>query len=108
MGLPTQVQWPSNAVTFLLLGGKDYFCQNKSPADYLADAQRRVPMANMTTAIVFVNEMSHMPQPNLLTPILQHMISAVRSWKAHGLKPANEFATILSNLRAGGWTGKLS
>merc|ERR1711959_112364 len=104
MGLPIPVQWPNKAVTFLLLGGQDYFRSNMNSVQYLADAQRRVPKANSTTAILFVNEMSHMPAPQLLMGVLEHMIGAVGSWNMHGRAPVHEFNIIMNNLRAGGWT----
>lgn len=108
MGLPTPVQWPSSAVSFLLLGGHDYFRGNQSMEEYLVDAQSRVPRANQTTAILLVHEMVHMPQADLLMAILSHMIRAVTAWKASGDMPIDEFITILAHLRKGGWSGKLS
>merc|ERR1711959_735226 len=108
MSLPIPVQWPSKAVTFLLLGGQDYFRSNMSNEQYLADVQGRVPKANSTTAILFVSEMSHTPAPQLLMGVLEHMIGAVGSWKTHGSAPFQEFNIIMKNLQAGGWTGKLT
>lgn len=106
--LPIPVHWPESAVTFLLLGGNDYFRGRMSNDEYLTDAQHRVPEGNTTTAILFVNEMQHMPQSELLMAILQHMISAVTSWNTTGDIPVNDFSTILDNLRRGAWHGKLA
>merc|ERR1712023_227922 len=108
MGLPTTVPWPDSAVTFLLLGGNDYFRGNMSADQYLSDTQQRVPEANATTAILLVNEMSHMPQADMLTAVLVHMICAVTSWKAKDMAPVDEFAAILANLSKGGWSGKFA
>lgn len=108
MWLPTPVHWPSTAVTFVLLGGADYFRGQKGMKEYLADAQSRVPDANETTAILLVHEMVHMPQSDLLVAILQHMIQAVTSWKATDDIPLDEFRIILNNLSRGGWSGKLT
>jgi len=108
MGLPIQVPWPDAAVSFLLLGGKDYFHGNMGMAEYLADAKSRVPVANETTAILLVHEMVHMPQADLLNAVLMHMIRAVTSWKSAGRVPIEEFKFILGNVRRGGWTGKLT
>jgi hypothetical protein len=107
MNLPIAVHWPETAVSFLLLGGQDYFRGQLPVREYVKDAQRRVPKANATSAILFVQEMTHMPQTELLTAILHHMIRAATSWKRSGAVPLDEFQTILTNLRKGGWTGNL-
>merc|ERR1719277_2889401 len=99
MGLPTSVHWPHDAVTFLLLGGHDYFRGHQTMEEYLVDAQRRVPTANETTAVLLVHEMVHMPQADLLMAILSHMIRAVTEWKASGCMPVDEFIAILASLR---------
>merc|ERR1719356_132203 len=67
MDLHRPVLWPESAVSFLLLGGQDDLFRNQwgrllSPADYLADAKTHVPTKNKTTAILYVSEMTHMPQ----------------------------------------------
>jgi hypothetical protein len=111
--LPMPVLWPETAVTFLLLGGQDYFRGQLGVDQYLADAAQRVPRANTTTAILLVHQMVHMPQSELLAAILLPMIRAVKLWKSQqnigaGQIPANEFRTILENLRKGSWSGKLT
>jgi hypothetical protein len=108
MSLPFQVQWPINAITFLLLGGNDYFRGQISANQYLANAQQLVPDANTTTAILLVNEMSHMPQAQMLSAILPTMIRALMSWKSTDVVPIDDFATVLVNLRRGGWSGRLT
>jgi len=108
MGLPTPVHWPSSAVSFLLLGGADYFRGQMDMREYLADARSHVPESNETTAILLVHEMVHMPQSELLTAILPHMLRAVTSWNATADIPLDEFHSILENLRRGGWSGKFT
>merc|ERR1712048_1098795 len=108
MGLPTPVQWPDNAVAFLLLGGNDYFCGHMNAREYLTTSQDHVPHANATTAILLVNEMTHMPQSELLDTILLHMVHAATSWKATGWAPLDSFSKIIRNLKRGGWSGKLA
>jgi hypothetical protein len=108
MNMPTAVHWPEAAVSFLLLGGQDYFRGQLPINEYMKDAQNRVPIANSTTAILFVNEMPHMPQTHLLAAILHLMIRAATSWKRSGDIPTDDFQTILTSLRRGGWSGKLS
>jgi len=108
MGGGMQVQWPDSAVTFLLLGGQDYFKQNHSNDSYVQDAQSRVPRGNTSTAILFVREMGHMPQTELLMAVLHHMIHAVTFWRREGQPPQKEFNAILKALSCGRWSGSLT
>lgn len=108
MGTPVKVHWPDTAVTFLLLGGQDYFKKNHSNDSYLADCQSRVPRSNASTAILFVNEMAHMPQAELLMAILHHMIIAATSWKRNGEVPQEQFKAILAALNCGRWSGSFT
>jgi len=105
---PTPVCWPESAVTFLLIGGNDYFRDSIPLQKYLSETQRYVPRNNSTTAVLLVNEMTHMPQANLLTDILHNIIRAVTSWKDSDQVPLDDFRAVLSSLRKGGWSGKLS
>lgn len=107
MGLPTPVQWPDNAVTFLLLGGQDYFRGSFSPKQHIADARGRVPYANSTTAILFVNEMSHMPDSQMLMGILHLMVSVVVSWKTSVRLVRSELDDIMQVLVKLGMSGHL-
>ncbi|CAK0809931.1 unnamed protein product, partial [Prorocentrum cordatum] len=107
MKLPTPVQWPRDAITFILLGGDDNFRGHFSHQEYVADAKSRVPKANSTTAILYVNEMQHMPQASLLSSILPHMLAALQKWEdGRGTAPLNEFRPILAALNRGGWSGR--
>jgi hypothetical protein len=108
MGLPAPVHWPSRAVTFLLLGGADYFRGRMHMEEYLDNTRHCVPEANGTTAILLVHEMVHMPQAELLLAILQHMIHAVTFWKSTAAPPQDQFHWILNKLQRGGWSGKLT
>lgn len=106
MGLPFRVQWPVSAVTFLLLGGQDYFRGQASPLEWLAEAKSRVPQGNGTTAIILANEMAHMPHFEMLGGILHHMISAVVSWKNTGDVPCDQIDACLTSLTGQGFTGR--
>jgi len=108
MDLPIQVRWPVSALTFLLLGGDDYFRGPLTMVEYLTDVQRRIPSANVGTAILLVHEMTHMPQAHLLAAILHSAVCAMTSWKSSGNLPWHDFRTIITGLRKGGWSGKLS
>merc|ERR1711862_12977 len=107
MDLPTPVQWPESAGTFLLLGGQDYFRGHLDMDSYVADLQCRVPRRNSTTAILLVHEMAHMPQTELLVAILHHLVCAVTDWKGPDTIPHDEFDAILASLTVGGWSGQL-
>merc|ERR1712048_433493 len=105
MNLPFAVHWPEDAVTFLLLGGQDYFKGQLTSKAFVSDCQSRVPRANETTAILLVNEMPHMPQTNLLKAILHHMITAVVAWRTSARVVRSEFDAILKALIAIGMSG---
>lgn len=100
--------WPETAVTFLLLGGRDYFRGGMPDGEYVAFTKGRVPAGSTTTAILFVREMEHMPQAPLLGAILRDAISAAISWRASGRVLVPGLRVLLSALSAGGWTGQLS
>mmetsp|Transcript_118195 Transcript_118195/g.204273 ORF Transcript_118195/g.204273 Transcript_118195/m.204273 type:complete len:519 (-) Transcript_118195:138-1694(-) len=108
MQLPIQVPWPDSAVTFLLLGGQDYFRQQFTVDQYLRDAQSRVPHENSTTAIMLVQEMAHMPQAQLLDATLHSTMKAVTSWKEdRDTIPIAEFQEILAAVTAIGFHAQL-
>jgi len=76
--------------------------------EHLADAKRRVPKANCTTAILYVHEMPHMPQATLLRALLSHMIQVVLAWKAGRKDSVSEqMSVILQALNRSGWSGRL-
>lgn len=107
MKLPTPVRWPESAVSFLLIGGQDNFRGRLSVEDYVAETRSHVPLANKTTAILFVQEMTHMPQQPLLRGVLRLMLKAIASWKVEGKLPLEQFRNILAFLRQDGWSGRL-
>ncbi|CAK0849035.1 unnamed protein product, partial [Prorocentrum cordatum] len=107
MKLPTPVKWPTDAITFILLGGDDNFRGHFSHQQYVADAKSRVPKGNSTTAILYVTEMQHMPQAALLSAILPHMLTALQKWEERGTAPLQEFRPILAALNRDGWSGRL-
>jgi hypothetical protein len=107
MKLNTPVRWPDSAITFLLLGGADNFRGKFSHQEYVEDSKKRVPKANSTTAILYVNEMQHMPQAQLLAAVLPHMLVALQAWQERGTAPLKEFRPILAALNRDGWSGRL-
>jgi hypothetical protein len=110
MNLPSRVAWPDSAVTFLLIGGKDYFGGRHSAEDYVSYTKSCVPGGNGTTAILFVREMEHMPQEALLRAVLPCMLQALLAWKARseGGPPLAELngvvAALLGDPR---WSGRV-
>jgi len=110
MQLPTAVQWPKAAITFILIGGQDNFRGNMSLEEYVADAKSRVPKSNGTTAILFVNEMVHMPQANLLSAVLRPMLKTLLTWQKTGPSqaPQAELQAVLAALtQMRCWNGRL-
>lgn len=108
MNLPTPSGWPDQAVSFLLLGGQDYFKNNQSTDDYFAQTCGNVNPKNSTTAVLYVEEMGHMPQVQLLTSILEHMLLAIVRWKSFGAVPTAKFEHILTILSKGGFSGRFA
>jgi hypothetical protein len=112
MDLPTRAEWPESAVTFLLLGGRDYFRGRFSKNDYVANVKTYVPNGNRTTAILFVNEMEHMPHAALLRAVLAPMLATLLAWKAAqseaGGAPKAELQRVFAALEADKrWSGRL-
>lgn len=107
MSLPQRVHWPISAVTFLLLGGDDYFRGNSTVDEYVAEAKAQVPQTNSTTAVLYVNEMGHMPQQALLNAVLPLMLRAVLTWDSTRRPPKDVLRLILSAVNRDGWSGRL-
>jgi len=108
MDLPEATCWPDEAVALLLLGGRDYFRRGLSPEEYVADVKARVPARNSTTAVLFVNEMEHMPQSALLRAVLQPAIAGLLMWQERRKAPLDDFQLILASLTAAGFSGVLA
>lgn len=110
MELPARAEWPESAMTFLLLGGRDYFRGKFSKSDYVANVKTYVPSGNRTTAILFVNEMEHMPSDALLRAVLAPMLATLLAWKAGQAAQSPEaelqrvFAAVEADKR---WSGRL-
>ncbi|CAK9023731.1 unnamed protein product [Durusdinium trenchii] len=66
-----------------------------------------VPAGNNTTAILFVKEMTHMPQQHLFRGLLGLMLKSIAAWKAEARVPLEIFRKVLSFLRKDGWSGSL-
>lgn len=108
MKLPSDVVWPDDAVTFLLIGGQDFFRGTLSPEQYLIDIKSRVPTSNGTTGILYVREMQHMPQASLLQFTLPLMLKVLQFW-GDGRKDSidNVLQALLAALASAGWSGEL-
>mmetsp|Transcript_31463 Transcript_31463/g.73497 ORF Transcript_31463/g.73497 Transcript_31463/m.73497 type:complete len:466 (-) Transcript_31463:320-1717(-) len=104
---PLGVSWPEQAVSMLIIGGKDYFKGHKSLEDYVMETLRHVPRGNMTTAVLLIDDMAHMPRTDMLESILKYAIRSVVTWKATGKPPIDDFKDIVNALAKTGWTGKL-
>merc|ERR1711972_560943 len=77
----------------------------------ISDAKSRVPSTNSTTAILFVDEMPHMPQRSLLGAVLPQMLRASQAWKklAPGASPPRQEldAVLAAVSKEGCWNGRL-
>jgi len=108
MRIPETVAWPEKAVTFLLLGGRDHFRSNMSSEQYITSAKQHVHPANRTTAILYVDEMQHMPQAPLLAAVLPHLLRACLAWALlDSCTPLPELKALLEELKGSRWTGRL-
>mmetsp|Transcript_5901 Transcript_5901/g.14092 ORF Transcript_5901/g.14092 Transcript_5901/m.14092 type:complete len:435 (+) Transcript_5901:47-1351(+) len=106
--LPQTVLWPLTAVTILLIGGEDEFRGTFTLDQYLADTKAKVPAGNVTTAVLFVHEMLHMPQSHLLRALLPNFIKAALAWQDCSRPPMQQFEAMLASLMKGGFNGTLS
>jgi len=108
MKIPGGASWPNEAVTVLLLGGRDFFRGQASEAAYLHETKACVPEGNSTTAILYVREMEHMPQPQLLSLVMGHLILVLRTWAISGQQaPEDVFHSLMEALLKHGWSGLL-
>mmetsp|Transcript_41420 Transcript_41420/g.96263 ORF Transcript_41420/g.96263 Transcript_41420/m.96263 type:complete len:543 (+) Transcript_41420:62-1690(+) len=109
LDMPRPPAWPANAVTLLVLGGKDYFRKKHiKPSQYVHDAMRRVPPTNKTTALLYVHEMAHLPSSQLLTVLLRDGICGLIAWKSTGKFPFTTFQGILAAIKSLGLSACLS
>lgn len=110
MKLPAgDASWPKTAVTFLLIGGQDTFRGSFPVKEYLAETKRHVPRDNRTTAILYVNEMKHMPQTQLLSAVLQPMLRTILAWNSCPQSaPLQELREVMTALGKTAFKGSLS
>ncbi|CAK9055935.1 Hypothetical protein SCF082_LOCUS30189 [Durusdinium trenchii] len=114
-----RVYWPASVVTVMLLGGQDFFRSGISRDEYLNNTLQCVGDTNQTTAFLFVPEMKHMPQEEVMRASLRHFVLAALAWKkvperfpADHLDRAAEallhqgFANELFYKSGGGWCQK--
>eukprot|EP00405_Crypthecodinium_cohnii_P020184 CAMPEP_0206465006 /NCGR_PEP_ID=MMETSP0324_2-20121206/27563_1 /ASSEMBLY_ACC=CAM_ASM_000836 /TAXON_ID=2866 /ORGANISM="Crypthecodinium cohnii, Strain Seligo" /LENGTH=591 /DNA_ID=CAMNT_0053937763 /DNA_START=137 /DNA_END=1908 /DNA_ORIENTATION=+ len=109
MNLPgSPTRWPREAVTIMLLGGQDWFRGSQSMGEYLGGTVRCVPSDNRTTALLYVPEMKHMPQPEVLKAALGPLILAALQWKHSPNKlPMKELSDAGGALLAIGFPSRL-
>jgi len=107
MDLPFPIVWPSTAMTFLLLGGQDYFKGSLGAQAYLQQAMSKKPSVNATTAVLYVEEMSHMPAGKLLKVFLEEAVTGLLKWQNNRSPPTDTFESIVSTLSREGWKGQL-
>merc|ERR1711957_56481 len=107
MPLPFKVNWPDTLVSWFLLGGQDYFKGKLTPTAWLVQVASNVPRANKTTVLLLVNEMSHMPNCDMLLATLHHMILGVAAWKEQGSIPIIEIDAVLGSLVRLNLSGRL-
>jgi len=106
MGLPgPRTHWPANAVTVMLLGGQDYFRGAKSSEEYLLDTRKHVSPWNSSTAFLYVAEMKHMPQEEIIGAVLPHLVSTALTWKDK--VPLEKLMSAVQALEHLGWGGRL-
>jgi len=108
MKVPGGASWPDEAVTVLLLGGRDFFRGHATEPVYLDETKARVPEGNSTTAILYVREMEHMPQPPLFALVLGHLILVLRTWAISSKQaPVAALDSLTEALSKHGWSGLL-
>eukprot|EP00913_Durusdinium_trenchii_P021525 g20227.t1 len=82
-----------------------------TPEEYLVSTQQCVPATNQSTALLYINEMEHMPQSHLFALILPHLLRVCLAWKRKvEVAPLRELQCLLTELNSckGEWTGCLS
>lgn len=101
------VIWPDTAISFLLIGGQDYFRCKKPREVYLNDTRKCVPERNCTTVILYVREMNHMPQEALLQAILIPAIECMLVWQETGRAPEDRLIALVQTLAHNQWSGRI-
>ncbi|CAE8601208.1 unnamed protein product [Polarella glacialis] len=109
MNLPgSACRWPQHAVTLMLLGGQDYFRGSSSAEEYLQQTCRCVPTQNRTTALIYLPEMKHMPQKEVLDAMMFAMVLAALSWQESPQHPPlGFFRAAMQALEQEGFGGRL-
>eukprot|EP00928_Gymnodinium_smaydae_P026864 TRINITY_DN20963_c0_g1_i1.p1 TRINITY_DN20963_c0_g1~~TRINITY_DN20963_c0_g1_i1.p1 ORF type:complete len:916 (+),score=71.19 TRINITY_DN20963_c0_g1_i1:52-2799(+) len=106
-----QTAWPKEQVSILLIAGYDATFQTagRSMQYVVESAKSFVPKLSTTTAIVYVRDMPHMPQSEILGPILEPMIRAGIAWKRQPTSPpVTIFHDIASTLKSLSQVGQVT
>eukprot|EP00933_Yihiella_yeosuensis_P071135 TRINITY_DN7932_c1_g3_i1.p1 TRINITY_DN7932_c1_g3~~TRINITY_DN7932_c1_g3_i1.p1 ORF type:complete len:583 (+),score=144.87 TRINITY_DN7932_c1_g3_i1:93-1841(+) len=110
MSLPgPPFEWPDLAVTVMLLGGQDFFKGSRSSKRYLDDTCKEVSPRNSSTILIYLPEMKHMPQLEILDVLMTPMVLAALSAKDLPLEqgPLPLLREALGVLEVRGWGGHL-
>lgn len=109
MNLPGHsVYWPAKATTVMLMAGQDFFRGTQTSHEYVQSACRCVSPDNRTTAILYVPEMKHMPQQDILRPALAYLVRAAQLWHANGDSvPISHLRAAGLALQQNGWGSRL-
>lgn len=86
--------WPQSAVVFLLVCGNDYFSGGIPKQQYLENTLAGVPSYSATTAVLFVRELSHMPDSELMLKVYPEMVKSVIDWKEQGKPNIDRFKKL--------------
>mmetsp|Transcript_119874 Transcript_119874/g.188020 ORF Transcript_119874/g.188020 Transcript_119874/m.188020 type:complete len:511 (+) Transcript_119874:42-1574(+) len=103
----TSSHWPASAVTLMLLGGDDFFRGAQSSEEYLFNTCQQVPAENVSTALLYIPEMKHMPQEDILSAVLPSLVDAALAWSKSKEPPLKDLLSAVEALEFGGWGGRL-
>lgn len=101
---------PPTAVVFMLVCGTDEtFNHFGSPEAYFAWTRDQVPATSVNTAILYVKELTHMPDPTLMLKVYPKMIKSVIDWKETNEPPLDSFQRIVRDIKSTRYyTGELT
>jgi hypothetical protein len=98
--IPFAEYWPPNAIVFLLVCGSDETFKNQqtAPEEYFRQTLSGVPTNSARTAVLFVKELFHMPDDELMMKVYPHMTKSVIEWKEAGEPNTNRFQRMVETI----------
>jgi len=102
-----RVVWPQRAVTVMLLGGQDFFRGNDTADEYLNSMCSSIPAGNLTTAMLYLPKMGHIPQKEVLAACLVLLVRASLTWQLEPGRLPAEFAEAMAALEYIQFDGRL-